>query len=165
MHFLLLRFGLFAITGFENRLDFGLYTRYEPAAVVDDKSTDPKDVRTEKNIELITLHRAMKKLDMDMDYSAVVDPLLADQGPALAHIPRLIKTIQRLGKIKEEFLLEREQQRAAPLVAPAESAIATQIHLTHSIESSPNNADSGRGHAAIRIEDERPLPAFKLRKN
>jgi hypothetical protein len=108
----------------------------------DDKSIDPEDVRTEKKIELITLHRAMKKLDMDLDYSAVVDPLLADQGPALAHIPRLIKMIQRLGKIKEECLLEREQQRAAQLAAQAESAVAAQIRLTHSIGSSPNNPAS-----------------------
>jgi hypothetical protein len=110
---------------------------------------------------LITLHSAMKKLDMDLDYSAVVDPLLADQGPALAHIPRLIMTTQRLEKIKEQFLLEREQQRAASLAAPAESANAAQIRLTHSIGSSPNNPASCRSPAAIRIdvhhEQENPL--------
>ncbi len=77
-----------------------------PLLLCDDKSTDPEDVRTEKKIELITLHSAMKRLDKELlDYSAVVNPLLADQGPALAHIPRLIKTIQRLEKIKEKFLL------------------------------------------------------------
>jgi hypothetical protein len=58
-----------------------------PLLLYDDKSTDPEDVRAKKKIELITLHRAMQKLDMDLDYSAIVDPLLADQGPALAHIP------------------------------------------------------------------------------
>jgi hypothetical protein len=119
----------------------------------DNKSTDPEDVRTEKKIELITLHSAMKRLDKELlDYSAVVDPLLADQGPVLAHIPRLIKTIQRLEKIKEEFLLEREQQRAAPLAAPTESAVAAQIRLTHSIGSSQNNPASCRNPAAIRID-------------
>jgi hypothetical protein len=120
----------------------------------DDSSIDAEDVRTEKKIELITLHRAMKKLDMDLDYSAVVDPLLADQGPALAHIPRLIKTIQRLGKIKDEYLLEREQQRAAPLAAPAKSAVAAQIRLTHSVgsDSCPHNPASCPNPAAIRID-------------
>ena len=68
----------------------------------DNKSTDPEDVRTEKKIELITLHSAMKRLDKELlDYSAVVDPLLAEQGPALVHIPRLTKTIQRLEKLRK----------------------------------------------------------------
>ncbi len=119
----------------------------------DEKSTDPEDVRNEKKIELITLHRALKKLNKELDYSAVVNPLLADQGLASAHIPRLTNTIQQLEKIKEDFLLnEREQMLAAPLAAPAESANGAQIRLTHSIESIPNNPDNGRGHAEIRID-------------
>ncbi len=101
----------------------------------DDKVTDPEDVRTEKKIELITLHLAMKRLDLD--YSAVVDPLLADQGPVLAHILRYMKTIQRLGKIKEDYLLQREQQRAAPPAAPAESAVAAQIRIDVRHEDNP----------------------------
>ncbi len=105
MHFLLLRFGLFGIT---KELKVEMDQSPDPSPVKslqllwDEKSIDPEDVRDEKKIELITLHNAMQKLDKGMDYSAVVNPLLADQGPALAHIPRLM--IQRLEKIKADFL-------------------------------------------------------------
>ncbi len=134
----------------------------------DEKSIDPEDVGDEKKIELITLHNALRKLDKDMDYSAVVNPLLADQGPALAHIPRLTKTIQRLEKIKADFL-RNEQEQLRGLAAPAESANGAQIRLTHSIESIPDNPDNGRGHAEIRIDDrheqENPLATHSIPNN
>jgi hypothetical protein len=76
LHFLLLRFGLFGITGFENGDDIGPVSGPFTALLWDEKSIDPEDVRDEKKIELITLHNAMRKLGMD--YSAVVNPLLAD---------------------------------------------------------------------------------------
>jgi hypothetical protein len=150
------------ITGFENGDDLGpvsepftAFTRaVDTSAFVEREIHRPRRCEDEKKIELITLHIALRKLDKDMDYSAVVNPLLADQGPALAHIPRLTKTIQRLEKIKADFLRnEQEQLRAAPLAAPSESANGAQIHLTHSIESITNNPDNGRGHAEIRIDD------------
>ena len=97
-----------------------------------------------------------------MDYLDVVLPWLADQEPALPHIQKLARQIQRfeknkddflrkeqeqrLEKVKEDFLCdfrnERETPRAAPLAAPATPGSTAAIHLTHFI---PNNAGFAAG--------------------
>jgi hypothetical protein len=41
-----------------------------------DKSIDPEDVREDLKTELLTLHTALKKVDKDIDYSAVILPLI-----------------------------------------------------------------------------------------
>ncbi len=45
-----------------------------------DNSTDLEDVRNELWMELIILNRNLKKLDKDLDFSAVLRPLLEDTG-------------------------------------------------------------------------------------
>ena len=71
--------------------------------LVDDTSTDVDAVRDDLRFELIVLHGEVKKLDVSWDFTAIVNPLLADQGPALQVIPRINKQIERLKKVKEDF--------------------------------------------------------------
>jgi hypothetical protein len=52
-----------------------------------EKSSDLEDLREDYKTELITLHAALKKVDRDLDFSAILNQLLADIGPALAHVP------------------------------------------------------------------------------
>ena len=61
-----------------------------------DKSIDPEDVREDLKTELLTLHMALKDLNKNWDFSAVILPLIAEQGPAAAHVLRLSKQIDRL---------------------------------------------------------------------
>jgi hypothetical protein len=48
--------------------------------IVDDTSTDVDAVREDLRFELIVLHTEVKKLDAGWDFTAVVKPLLDDQG-------------------------------------------------------------------------------------
>ena len=50
-------------------------------------SSDLEDTREEYKNELILLHATLKKLDRDMDFSAILNPLLAETGPAMTHVP------------------------------------------------------------------------------
>ena len=53
--------------------------------------------------ELIVLHGEVKKLDESWDFTPIVNPLLADQGPALTLVQRNKEQIERLKKLKEDF--------------------------------------------------------------
>ena len=54
-------------------------------------SIEQKDVRDELRTELVLLNMEIKRLDPDSDFSDALRPLLADTGPAVAHVPRLAK--------------------------------------------------------------------------
>ena len=71
-------------------------------------SSDLEDTREEYKNELILLHATLKKLDRDMDFSAILNPLLAETGPAMAHVPRLSKQIDRMKKKK---MRQRQKRR------------------------------------------------------
>ncbi len=66
-----------------------------------DNSSDLDDLREEYKNELIMLHATLKNLDKD--FSAILNPLLADTGPAVAHVPKLAKQIARM-KILDDIM-------------------------------------------------------------
>ena len=74
-----------------------------------DKSIDPEDIREDLKTELLTVHAALKKLDKDIDYSGIINPLIAEQGPAVQHIARLSRQIERLNKVREQFLSDKQE--------------------------------------------------------
>jgi hypothetical protein len=43
----------------------------------------------------------MRRLDPNLDFSKIIDPLLADQGPAFALVPKLMKQLDRMKKIRD----------------------------------------------------------------
>jgi hypothetical protein len=69
----------------------------------DDNSADVDALREELKFELIVLHGEVKKLDESWDFTPIVNPLLADQGPALTLVQRNKEQIERLKKLKEDF--------------------------------------------------------------
>ena len=74
-----------------------------------DKSIDPEDIREDLKNELLAVHVALKKLDKDIDFSAIINPLIAEQGPAVQHIARLSKQIERLNKYREQFQRDKQE--------------------------------------------------------
>jgi hypothetical protein len=101
-------------------------------------STDPDDVREELKIELIVLNGALKDLNKNWDFMDIIRPLTTDQGPALAIIPKLKKQIERLTKLRDDFLLkELEEPRAAPATRSGGSA---RIGVTVKYTSTPRAA-------------------------
>ncbi len=63
-----------------------------------------EDARDELKFQLAILNAALKKLDTYWDFMTIINPLLADQGPATAVVPKLKKQIERMTKIKDDFL-------------------------------------------------------------
>ncbi len=79
----------------------------------DENSIDPDDVRDELKFELVMLNGALKKLDKDWDFSDIIRQLSSDPGPALATIPKHKKQIERITKLRDDFLrTEQEKPRA-----------------------------------------------------
>jgi hypothetical protein len=88
--------------------------------IVDDTSTDVDALRDDLQFELIVLHGHVKELNNSWDFSTIVNPLLADQGPPLQVIPRIKKQIERLKKLKGDFEQQaRDLQRPAAALAQA----------------------------------------------
>ena len=75
-----------------------------------ENSIDPEDVRDELRTELLTLNSALKKLDPTLDLSDALRPLLADTGPAVAHVQRLSRQKERMEKI----LRQAEEKQKGP---------------------------------------------------
>ena len=61
-----------------------------------DISTDPEDIRDELRTELLLLNTELKQMNPDFDLFEALRPLLADTGPAMAHVPRLQKQKARM---------------------------------------------------------------------
>jgi hypothetical protein len=78
-----------------------------------DHDTAAEDARDELKFELALLHAELKKLDTHWDFTPIIAPLLSDQGPANAVVPKLKKQIQRMTKIKDDFLRREEEKKQA----------------------------------------------------
>jgi hypothetical protein len=84
-----------------------------------DNSIDPEDVRDELRTELLMLNAALKELNPNLDLSDALRPLLADTGPAVAHVQRLSRQKERMEKIRDGLLRQAEEKQSA---ARAESS-------------------------------------------
>ena len=87
-------------------------------AIFTENSSDLDDLMEEYKNELIHLNANLKALNRDLDFSAVVNPLLAVTGPAVTHVPKLAKQIARMKKY-----ISQEQATAVPArSAPAQTS-------------------------------------------
>ena len=68
-----------------------------------DHDAAAEDAREELKFKLAILNAALKKLDTDWDFTDIIRPLLSDQGPALAVVPKLKRQIDRMTNIRNEF--------------------------------------------------------------
>ncbi len=69
------------------------------------------NVKEDLKCELAHLNVALKKLDADLNFTILTNPLLADQGPAVAVVPKLKRQIDRLTKLRDEFLHTKKAGR------------------------------------------------------
>jgi hypothetical protein len=155
-----------------------------------DNSTDPYDVRNELKMELILLNRDLKKLDKDLDMSAVLRPLLEDTEPMTplsAQIERLRKLKDRMTTVKDAFLrqeqerkehVREEQEQSRPAPPPAAAApkrsgggskkCADSIYSIQSIPqdrtSEPANGRSGKAAPFFPHATQRSYAARETRK-
>ena len=109
-----------------------------------DNSIDPEDVRDELRTELLLLNGQLKKLDPDLDFSDALRPLLADTGPAVAHVPRLQKQKARMETIRQDLLRKAEENKRG---TPAERSGSTIETFRDSNAFSSFMSHTGR-HAA-----------------
>ncbi len=63
-----------------------------------ENSSDLEDLREDYKNELIMLHATLKALKRDLDFSDILKQLLAETGPAVAHVPKLVRQIARMKK-------------------------------------------------------------------
>jgi hypothetical protein len=63
--------------------------------------------------DLALLNAALKDLNKNWDFTALVTPLLSDQGPALAVAPKLKRQIDRMTKLRDEF--QKKQAERTPV--------------------------------------------------
>ncbi len=63
---------------------------------------------------MILLHATLKKLDNNLDFTDIIRPLLADTGPAVAHVPKLAKQIAHMKKMIEDTgnVRQEEEEKA-----------------------------------------------------
>ncbi len=89
-----------------------------------DNSSDLEDLREDYKNELIALHATLKKLDRDMDFSAILSPLLAETGPAVTHVQRQSKQIVCM----KEYIKEKEEKLQADFLrqSPAQSIVGRE---------------------------------------
>ena len=66
-------------------------------------------MRDELRTELVLLNGALKQLNPDLDFSDALRPLLADTGPAVAHVQRLSRQKQRMIDIRDDLLRQAEE--------------------------------------------------------
>ncbi len=92
---LVFKFGIFCITG---KIEFNSDWRisgdiHRQAMLGDDDSLGQEAAEKvaedlKFRVELALLNATLKKLDADWDFTVLTNPLLADQGPAIAVVPK-----------------------------------------------------------------------------
>ncbi len=127
--------------------------------LVDEGSTDLDALRDDLRFELIVLHGEVKELNKSWDFSAIVNPLLEDQGAPIAVIARLKKQIKRLKKLRDDFQQKaRELQRpAAALAQVAQSLHVAEFPVRYTEECRPvKQRPQQRRHPEIVVEEVTP---------
>ena len=114
-----------------------------------DISTDPEDIRDELRTELILLNTELKQMNPDLDFFEALRPLLADTGPAMAHVQRLQKQKARMEKIRDDCLRKAEEKRhATPAVGSGSSICLVGARPSPSTETGWNHKPFAASSAA-----------------
>ena len=94
-----------------------------------DDSLNQDDVKEDLKMELALLNANMKALNPNWDFAPIINPLLSDQSPAMTVVPKLKKQIQRMTKVKDDFLKTRAaKSRAECRWFPNQQAHCQQDH-------------------------------------
>ena len=100
------------------------------------------------------LHATLKKLDKDLDFSANLNPLLADTGPAVAHVPKLAKQIACMKKNIDDMKNVRQEEekvqadflRQSPAQTSGGSGCSAATPRPHAAR---DRGRAGRGRRAL----------------
>ena len=131
-------------------------------AMYTENSSEIDDLREEYKNELILLHANLKALNRDYDFSAILNPLLAETGPALTHVPKLAKQIARMKKCLKD--LEEKLQAGSLRQSPAQTSggsgcsAASAKSQAHFLSQSPAQTSGYSAAAATSAETPRPRP-------
>jgi hypothetical protein len=91
---------------------------------VDNTSTDVEALRDKLRFELVVLHTEVNELNKGWDFTAIIKPLMDDQGPPIVAVPRIKKQIERLQKLRDDFHQKaRDLQRPAAALAEAAQSL------------------------------------------
>ncbi len=93
-----------------------------------ENSSNLEALREDYKHELITLHATLKKLDRDLDFSAILNPLLAETGPAAAHLQKLSRQIVRMKSAMEKEVEKANSLRQSPAQTSGGSAATPVPH-------------------------------------
>ena len=66
-----------------------------------------ENVKEELKFQLAVLYADMKELNKNWDFTLLINPLLENQGPAFALVPRLKNQIVRMTTLRDEFLQKK----------------------------------------------------------
>ncbi len=77
----------------------------------DSLGQDADNVKEDLKFELAVLYTAMKDLNKNWDFTLFINPLLADQGPAIAVVLKLKRQIDLLTKLRDEFLPQKQAEK------------------------------------------------------
>jgi hypothetical protein len=80
-----------------------------------ENSIDPDDVRDELKFKLVLLNGALKDLNKNWDFSDIIRKLSSDPGPVLAINPKLRKQIERVTKLRNDFLRTEQEKQLWPV--------------------------------------------------
>jgi hypothetical protein len=81
-----------------------------------------EDQRDDLRNEVIELHATLKRLDDNLDFTAIIIPLLADTGPAVDHVPKLEKQIARMKKLIEKTVRQEMEMAESLRQSPAQTS-------------------------------------------
>jgi hypothetical protein len=70
------------------------------------------NVKEELKFQLAVLYADMKELNKNWDFTLLINPLLENQGPAFALVPKLKNQIDRMTKLRDEFLQKKGRRNA-----------------------------------------------------
>ena len=136
-----------------------------------------EDQRDDFKNELISLHATLKRLDNNLDFTAIIIPLLADTGPAVAHVPKLEKQIARMKKLIEKTVRQEMEMADSLRQSPAQTSRGSapapgqhqQQRRSDAAPLAPSDVNvaqtrrSGRGGTHLKIPPEAAI--FRLRSN
>jgi hypothetical protein len=88
-----------------------------------ENSIDLEDTREDYKNELIMLHVSLKALNRDVDLSAILNPLLAETGPAITHVPKLAKQ-KYINEEKAKAQSPAQTSGGSACSAPAQTSAA-----------------------------------------
>jgi hypothetical protein len=68
------------------------------------------------------LQATLKRLDNNLDFTAIILPLLADTGPAVHHVPKLAKQIDRMKKLIDKTVRQEVEMADFLRQSPAQTS-------------------------------------------